>query len=150
MKKFFLTDSFTRSSIRSAAAVSLLLMAGLLFASTLLAGKSAEPGPEADGVYSCGKTPKGKYVDLGKLEIKGRTYATYSKDDPKETRRFDSFTADASGRLVWSVGFNFLSWSAHMAGGTSTYSVDAKGKPSILINYSDDHNPTFMTCTKDQ
>jgi len=150
MKKSFLIHRFALPSVRSAAAGTVLLMAGLLFGSTLLASKSAEPGPEADGVYSCGKTIKDKYVDLGKLEIKGRTYATYSKEDPKEKRRFDSFTADASGRVVWSVGFNFLSWSAHMAGGTSTYSVDAKGKPSILINYSDDHNPTFMTCTKDE
>src|SRR3954471_12165055 len=142
MKKSFLIHRFPFSSIRSAAAGFLLLIAGLLFGSTLLAGKTAEPGPEADGVYSCGKTIKGKYVDLGKLEIKGKTFATYSKGDPKENRRFDSFTADASGRIVRRVGLNFLSWSAHMAGGTSPYSVDEKGKPSILINYSDDHNPT--------
>src|SRR4051794_24226777 len=100
MKKSFLIHRFPFRSIRSAAAGSLLLMASLLFAPTLLAGKTAEPGPEADGVYSCGKTVKGKYVDLGKLDIKGKTYATYEEKDPKEKRQFDSFSADGSGRVV--------------------------------------------------
>ena len=151
MKTSPLIHRLTLLSVRPAASVSLPLVAGLLFASTLFAVGSAEPGSEADGVYSCGKTIKGKYVDLGELEVKGRTYATYSKDDAngKEKRTFVSFSVDGSGRIVRSEPFNFLSWAAHMAGGTSTYSVDSKGKPSFVINYSDNHAATFMTCTKD-
>src|SRR5437870_1313182 len=65
---------------RRATSASLLLVSLFLLASTLLI-KAVEPGPEADGIYSCGKEVKGKYVELGKLEIKGKTYATYSEED---------------------------------------------------------------------
>jgi hypothetical protein len=42
-----LIHEFTFSSVRPVASASLFLVAGLLFASSL-AGKSAEPGPEAE------------------------------------------------------------------------------------------------------
>ena len=137
---------------RAATSFSLLTLSVLFFGSTLVAGKIAEPGLEADGVYSCGKEVSGKFVELGKLELKGRTYRTFSPGDtlPKEKKEFYSFTTDGKGRLQWSASFGFLSHSTHMAGGTSTYSLDDTGNPSILINYSDNHAPTFMICSKEK
>lgn len=32
----------------------------------------------------------------------------------------------------------------------STYSIGKDGKPSIAINYSENHNLAFMTCTKEK
>jgi hypothetical protein len=119
------------------------------FAFTLLA--AMEPGPEADGVYSCGKSDKDKYVELGKLELKGRTYRTWSEKDtlPSEKREFRSFKTDGKGNIQWAEAFAFLSHDAHIAGGTSTYSVGSGEKPSILINYSENHATTFMVCQKE-
>jgi hypothetical protein len=131
--------------------VSVILCLGAVSAITLFA--AAEPGPEADGVYGCGKGGKDKkYVELGKLEIKGRTYRTWSTKDtlPHEKREFQSFKTDGKGKIEWSVAFDFLGSNTHMAGGTSEYSVGADGKPSILINYSENHSGTFMICSKEK
>jgi hypothetical protein len=149
MKIISLIDDFNLR--RRPTSTSLLLLSLFLFVSTLLV-KAVEPGPEADGIYSCGKEVKGKYTELGKLEIKGKTYATYSENDKvsKEKKSFDSFKTDSKGRIEWSMAFNFLDSSTHMAGGTSEYSVDKDGKPSVLINYSENHTATFMICTKEK
>jgi hypothetical protein len=110
-----------------------------------------EPGPEADGVYSCGKGDKDKYVELGKLELNGRTYRTWSEKDtlPPEKREFRSFKTDGKGNIQWAEAFSFLGHNTHMAGGTSTYSAGSGEKPSILINYSENHAATFMICQKE-
>lgn len=136
---------------RRTISASLLLPVLFLFVSTLLV-QAGEPGPEADGIYSCGKEVKGTYKELGKLEIRGKTFATYSEDDKvsKEKKSFNPFTIDGKGRIQWSMAFNFLGSNTHMAGGTSEYSIGKDGTPSFLINYSENHSPTFMTCTKEK
>src|SRR5436190_22385121 len=86
----------------------------LSFALTLLA--AVKPRPEADGVYSCGKGDKDKkYVELGKLELKGRTYRTWSTKDtlPHEKREFQSFKTNGRGKIEWSMAFDFLSHNTH-------------------------------------
>ena len=140
-----------RCSSRSANMLCLVLFSLLLFASVLLAGKVADPGPEADGVYSCGKEVKGKYAELGKLEIKAKTYATYSETDPvsKEKKAFSDFTTDGRGHIKWSMAFQFLDSSTQIDG-ASEYFISDGGMPSILVNYSENHHPTFMTCTKEK
>ncbi len=141
------TISLMKSPWRWVAFAFLCFSAGI----TLLA--AVEPGPEADGVYSCGKGDKAsKYVELGKLELKGRTYRTWSKEDtlPHEKREFYSFKTNGKGKIEWSMAFGFLGSSTHMAGGTTEYSVGADGKPTILINYSENHSSTFMICTKEK
>lgn len=135
-------------SARTAASLSLLAASLFLFASSLLAAQ--EPGPEADGVYSCGKTVDSKYKELGKLELKRKTYRTWSVGDSREKADFNPFKTDGKGRIEWSMAFNFLDSYSHMAGHPSEYSADAKGTPSILINYSQDHSATYMYCTKEK
>jgi hypothetical protein len=138
---------FRRVFGRAAASLFLVAVSLVLFASSLLAAQ--EPGPEADGVYSCGKTVDSKYKELGMLELKGKTYRTWSAGDSKEKADFNSFTTDGKGRIEWSVAFHFLDSDSHM-GGRSEYSVDAKKAPSILINYSEKHETAFMICTKEK
>ena len=138
-------------SFRKITASGAILLSSLLLASALFAGKNVDPGPEADGIYSCGKEVKGKYEELGKLEIKGKTYATYSEKDPvsKEKKSLDPFTTDGKGHIKWSMAFNFLDSSTHMDG-ASEYFIDDAGTPSILVNYSENHHPTFMICSKEK
>lgn len=123
----------------------------VLLGSALLAGKIVDPGPEADGVYSCGKEVKGKYSELGKLEIKGQTYATYSEKAAaaNEKKAFDSFTTDGKGHIKWSTPFHFISYSGSISG-ASEYSLDDGNKPTILVNYSENHQQSFMLCTKEK
>ena len=137
------------SWLRALTVFSALVLSGLLFVSALIAGKVVDPGPEADGVYSCGNQVKGKYHELGKLEIKGKTYATYSDKDvtSQEKKPFDSFTTDGRGHIKWSAPFHFLSYLGSVDG-SSEYSLDDGEKPSILVNYSDNHQHDFMVCTK--
>lgn len=143
-------DLSWRGSLRALIACSALILSGLLLASAVVAGKIVDPGPEADGVYSCGKEVKGKYAELGKLEIKGKTYATYSEKDPvaKEKKSFDPFTTDGNGHIKWGMHFHFLDSQGSMSG-ASEYSLDDGGKPTILVNYSENHQQSFMLCTKE-
>jgi hypothetical protein len=152
LAKLIMNDTTPLSAFLSPWRVTASVLLCLSFAITLLAAVK-EPGSEADGVYSCGKGDKqGKYVELGKLELKGRNYRTWSTKDtlPPEKREFHSFKADGKGRIEWSTAFGFLGSSTHMAGGTSEYYLDEKGNPSILINYSENHSQTSMICTKEK
>jgi hypothetical protein len=133
--------------VKTIASFRVIVFSLFLFASGLLA---AEPGPEADGVYSCGKEEKGKYVELGKLEIKGKTYATYSEQDiSKEKKSFAPFTTDEKGNISFRTHFNFLNSYAQLSG-SSQYSVGKDGIPTIMVNYGQDHRATFMICTKEK
>ncbi len=129
-----------------------------IFFAACLAARAAEPGPEADGVYSCGNVGgyKGgefvaasKYIELVKLELRGRTYQDYKEGTAIEKRgEFSPFTVDAEGHIKWTNRFTFLSHVSSV--GTSTYAVQ-NGTPSIVINYSDNkRNPVVMNCTKEK
>ena len=134
--------------VRAIASVCVIAFSLLLFAAAL---QAAEPGPEADGVYSCGKGEKGKYVELGKLEIRGKTYATYSEKDPvsKEKKSFDPFTTDEDGQIRFRTHFHFLDSYAQISG-PSHYSIGKDGTPIIMVYYGQNHRATFLICTREK
>jgi hypothetical protein len=96
-----------------------------IFFAACLAAIAAEPGPEADGVYSCGNVGgyKGgefvaasKYIELVKLELRGRTYRDYKEGTAIEKRgEFSPFTVDAQGHIKWTNRFTFLSHVSSLA-----------------------------------
>jgi hypothetical protein len=109
-------------------------------------------------VYSCGNeggykggefVAASKYIELVKLELRGRTYRDYKEGTAIEKRgEFSPFTVDAEGHIKWTNRFTFLSHVSSV--GTSTYAVQ-NGTPSIVINYSDNkRNPVVMNCTKEK
>lgn len=121
----------------------------LLFALAIFAApvaKAGEPGPEADGVYSCGNSDK-KWVYVTDLELKGKTYREFKEGVAPEKRgEFLPFTTDGKGGIKWSGRFGFLSHVGTVQ--SSTYS-SSQG-PKILINYSDSkRNPVMMICTQE-
>lgn len=113
----------------------------------------AEPGPEADGKYTCTKLEYvektkqfKKIAELGTLELQGGTYRSFRKDNKdKEKTQFAPFTANADGNIKWSKGFVFVSHLGDII--SCTYSVN-DGKPSFWINYSDHHYKGYMSCGK--
>jgi hypothetical protein len=123
------------------------LLLTLVFCAAGAAARAGEPGPEADGVYSCGNSDK-KWVYVTDLELKGRTYREF-KDGvaPEKRGEFLPFTANDKGEIKWSGRFSFLSHVGKVS--SSTYS--SSQAPSIMINYSDSkRNPVMMICTQEK
>ncbi|HKP04501.1 MAG TPA: hypothetical protein VJU77_14210 [Chthoniobacterales bacterium] len=138
--------------VRKMMALGVSLTGGLLLVSAVLA-RPVEPGPEADGMYTCRRIviilkPKVAVdmTDLGTLELHGKTYRTASKGDPIDSREFISFTSDANGHLTWSNSFVWVS--AMGAIHQSVYFLKHGKVPTIDIRYSDDHEERQMICSK--
>lgn len=128
-----------------------LAVTGLLLFASILFAKGVEPGPEADGVWVCDKvviTEKEiTYVELGTLELRGRTYRTASKGKSFDgVEGFIPFTTDAAGEIKWSNSFAFVSYMGAIH--KSTYYKTGDKPPTIEIDYSDNHSAGRMTCTK--
>lgn len=121
---------------------------------TALANKAKEPGPEADGEYTCfkwesEKKDKFKETELGTLELRGRTYRSFRKGENDESQqRFFPFTAEADGEIKWSNRFAFVG----SEGGISSckYYLTEKGSPWIFMYYSDRKGgvQSMMSCFK--
>lgn len=123
---------------------------GLLVFASILFAKGVQPGPEADGKWICDKvviTEKEiTYVELGSLELRGRTYRTASKGEPIDSVTFIPFTVDDAGGIKWSNSFAFVSYMGAIH--KSTYYKTGDKPPTIEIDYSDNHSAGRMTCTK--
>ena len=148
MRNFLQPSQFARKMMT----LGFCLTGGFFLVSAVLA-KPVEPGPEADGTYTCQRIviilkPKVAVdrIDLGTLELRGKTYRTASKGDPIDTREFISFTSDANGHLTWSNSFVWVS--AMGAINDSVYFLKHGKVPTIDIRYSDDHESRQMICSK--
>jgi hypothetical protein len=123
---------------------------------TALADTYKEPGPEADGKYVCSKLEflkkedKFKATELGTLELRGRTYRSFKKDEKDKSKaEFAPFTADPDGKIHWSTGrFAFMGSSGGIS--SSRYSLTDSGRPSIFLYYSDHKGGVagMMSCSK--
>jgi hypothetical protein len=104
----------------------LMAMAFCLLGQT---AKAADPGPAPAGVYTLMKISSGKLINLGELEIKGKTYRV------GETGAFAAFTQDAAGQITWSAGLDIMpaGWKL----GKSIYTGrNPEGQPLIRIHYT--------------
>lgn len=91
-----------------------------------LAGKGQPP----DGKYQCNKISGSSYINLGTLEIKGKTYRGFVAEGA-----FHPYTMDASGNITWTKGLEGMpdGWTLT----TSNYAgPDETGKPLINIRYT--------------
>lgn len=149
-----LTGNHTRAIVPASSARLLFRRVALLapwclalaFLALAVVARAAEPGPEADGVYSCGNSTEKEWVYVTNLELKGKTYREFKENVALEKRgEFLPFTTDGKGGIKWSGRFSFLSHVGSVQ--SSSYSADG---PKIFINYSDNkRNPVLMVCGQD-
>lgn len=124
MQKFAALSSpkFLLASI----AVAAIAVAALPLAPMLAAGNGAPP----DGLYQCNKISGSSYINIGTLEIKGKTYRGFVAEGP-----FHPYAMDASGAITWTSGLAGMpdGWKLQPA---AYKGLDSAGKPLIEIRYT--------------
>lgn len=155
VSSFSFTRSLRGASLLRLTGVIVCLFLACLTIATALADKYKEPGPEADGEYTCSKLEllekekKFKATELGTLELRGRTYRSFRKDEKDNSKaKFSPFTADANGNIEWSERLTFVGSSGTIRPGR--YSITDSGTPSIFLYYSDHKGGVagMMSCLK--
>lgn len=88
-------------------------------------------GAPPDGIYQCNKISVGKYIHIGTIEIRGRTYKGFSSQQGS----FHPFTMDGSGNIVWTGGLTGFpdGWTLKPA---KYVGLDYKGHPLLRIYYT--------------
>lgn len=96
---------------------------------TLIAGAVAGKGAPPDGTYNCCKISGSSLINIGTIEIKGKTYRGLVAEGA-----FHAYTMDASGNITWTNGLAGMPEGWKLT--TSEYTgPDSAGHPLIKVRY---------------